>query len=191
MKRYFRLTKLRRLLRTFATLILEFGVDFEAKLQDPPTAYTYRPVLIAYLNFMGVKRSGLVIAGTNFRILKPGNMTLGDYVSFGSNCSITNHGTILIGNDVMIAPGLCINTGTHDPVTLESRSTVVTIGDHVWIGSSVNIIEDCVIPSGCVIGASAVVRGRFECNSLIVGNPGRCVKKLNRNATTRCWMPMN
>ena len=183
------LSLLRRALKTVVTVLLEIGCDFEARMQDPPTLFLRRPFLKTYLKFMGVDAKGVVIAGYNFRILKPGTIKIGNYVSFGPNCTINNHGSIEIGSDVMIASGLCINTGTHHVESLVPRNTKVVIGDHVWIGASVTIVEDTSVSSGCVVAAGSLVRGCYKENSLIAGVPSRFVRLIHRQSEVNCWMP--
>lgn len=51
------------------------------------------------------------------------------------------------------------------------------IGNDVWIASGVNIIAGVKIGDGCVIGAGAVVTKDVEPYSVVVGIPGRIIKK--------------
>ena len=39
--------------------------------------------------------------------------------------------------------------------------------------------EMCIRDSGCVVGAGAVVCGKFEDNCVIAGNPARVIKRLD------------
>lgn len=52
-----------------------------------------------------------------------------------------------------------------------------TIGNDVWISSGVNILRGINIGNGAVIGAGAVVTKDVEPYSIIVGVPGRIIKK--------------
>lgn len=51
------------------------------------------------------------------------------------------------------------------------------IGNDVWIGAGVSICRNVKIGDGCVIGASAVITHDIEPYSVVVGMPGRVIKK--------------
>lgn len=51
------------------------------------------------------------------------------------------------------------------------------IGNDVWIGAGVNICRNVNIGNGCVIGAGAVITKDIEPYSVVVGVPGRVLKK--------------
>ncbi len=53
----------------------------------------------------------------------------------------------------------------------------VIIGNHVWIGAGSIILKDVVIGNGAVIGAGSVVTKNVEAETLVAGNPAKCVKK--------------
>ena len=53
----------------------------------------------------------------------------------------------------------------------------VEIGNDVWIGSGVIINNGVKIGNGCVIGAGAVITKDIEPYSIIVGVPGRVLRK--------------
>lgn len=51
------------------------------------------------------------------------------------------------------------------------------IGNDVWIGAGVSICRNVTIGDGCVIGAGAVITHDLEPYSIVVGVPGRSIKK--------------
>ena len=53
----------------------------------------------------------------------------------------------------------------------------IIIGNDVWIGANATIMSGVKIADGCVIGSNAVVTKSTEPYSVVVGNPGRVVKK--------------
>ena len=101
------------------------------------------------------------------------NLVIGNYVSMSSNCRIMMGGNHrndwfcqhLLGNKSKIK---------NDEIT---SSGDIIIGNDVWIGYGAVILSGTTIPDGCVVGAMSVVKGKFEPYDIIVGNPGKAVKK--------------
>lgn len=54
----------------------------------------------------------------------------------------------------------------------------IHIGKNCFLGCNSIILKGTVLGAGCVVGAGAVVAGKFEDNCVIVGNPGRVIRKL-------------
>ena len=54
----------------------------------------------------------------------------------------------------------------------------IHIGKNCFIGCNTIILKGTILGDGCVVGAGAVVSGKFDDNSVIVGNPARVVKVL-------------
>ena len=101
------------------------------------------------------------------------NFFIGDNVSINYRCMFIDCNTITIGNDVLIAPGVQLQTAAH-PVELAERLTPgwkpgdleyrwrtyarpIVIGDGCWIGANVTVLPGVTIGRGSVIGAGSVV----------------------------------
>lgn len=54
----------------------------------------------------------------------------------------------------------------------------ITIGDNCWLASNITVCPGVTIGNGCVIGAGAWVTKDVPDNSLVVGVPGRVVRKI-------------
>lgn len=56
-------------------------------------------------------------------------------------------------------------------------SEPITIGDNVWLGANVTILKGAHIGDNCIVATGAVViRGQYEANSILAGNPAKIVK---------------
>lgn len=130
--------------------------------------------------------------GENPRILEgfiidnPSGLFIGDNFICNRHCHINAGGTIKIGNNVMLGPGVKIWSVNHrfDDLSIPIREqgykyAAVNIGDDVWIGSNVFIAPGVVIGDRCVIGSCTVVTKSVPPYSVVVGNPGRVIKTLN------------
>jgi|SRR5690554_2375530 len=86
---------------------------------------------------------------------------------------------------------------TSEPVYNRfSKRTV--IGNDVWVGTGVTIANGIKIGDGAVIGANTIVTKDVEPYSIIIGNPGRVLKKrftetqINELLELKWWdLPMN
>ena len=123
------------------------------------------------------------------------NIHVGNNVSINYRCILNDCNSIVIGNDVLIAPGVQINTASH-PTQLSERLTSewnsssgeyrwrtfakpVVIGDGCWIGANVTIIGGVTIGDGAVIAAGAVVTKDVPPMTLAGGVPAKIIKTLS------------
>ena len=122
------------------------------------------------------------------------NIRIGSNVSVNYRCTFIDCNTITIGNDVLIAPGVQINTASH-PVRLSERLTEgwhegdtqyrwrtyarpVVIGNGVWIGAGAVILGGVTIGDGAVVAAGAVVTKDVAPGTLVGGVPARKIKDI-------------
>ncbi|WP_312169004.1 acyltransferase [Microbacterium sp.] len=110
-------------------------------------------------------------------------LRVGDRSSFATGCFIGCSGTIVIGDDVMLGPGVRVFSENHvfsDPsVTIKSQGVergTVTIGDDCWIGSGVTITSGVTIGRGVVIGSGSVVTRDIPDFSIAAGSPAKVIR---------------
>lgn len=112
------------------------------------------------------------------------------YANF--NLTVLDTCPITIGKNVMCGPNVSLITPLH-PLMYQQRNprmqadgkvdTVeygapITIGDNCWLASNITVCPGVTIGNGCVIGAGALVTKDVPDNSLVVGVPGRVVRKI-------------
>ena len=111
------------------------------------------------------------------------NTTVGDNFFLNVNGKLMDSGKITIGNNVFIAPNVCIITEEH-AMDVEQRiqgleyTHPVTIGDNVWICAGALVLPGVTIVEGSVIGAGSVVTKDIPAHCLAVGNPCKVIRKL-------------
>jgi acetyltransferase-like isoleucine patch superfamily enzyme len=137
------------------------------------------------------------IMGDLATIFKEGEIIIGDNCFFGPQSRIWATKKIQIGNRVLISHNVNIHdnnshpvdwklrhdeflkfveTGRHHEVDLNSQDIIIE--DDVWIGFNSIILKGVRIGRGAIIGAGSVVLKDVEPWTVNVGNPLRCIKKL-------------
>jgi acetyltransferase-like isoleucine patch superfamily enzyme len=111
-------------------------------------------------------------------------VTIGDRCSIGRGTAIVARRSVVIGDDVTIAPNVYITDHNHTygdvAVPIKDQyptSEPVRIGDGTWIAAGATVLPGADIGRHVTVGAGAVVRGRVEDNSVVAGNPARVVRR--------------
>lgn len=94
---------------------------------------------------------------------------------------------ITIGDNTMIGGNVKILDNDFHPIEVQARleddkskigTREIVIGKNCFIGCNSLILKGTMLGNNCVIGAGAVVSGRFEDNCVIAGNPAKVVRVL-------------
>ncbi len=132
-------------------------------------------------NLIGLYSRTIIVART-----KDSKITIGKNVGI-SGATIYARNSIEIGDNTLIGGNAKILDNDFHPIEIEARnndikekilSRPIKIGKNCFIGCNSIILKGTELGDGCVVGAGAVVSGKFEANSVIAGNPGKIVKKL-------------
>jgi sugar O-acyltransferase (sialic acid O-acetyltransferase NeuD family) len=130
----------------------------------------------------------LVNCGGIIHSIVAASATIGHYnVSLGEGLNIMH--AAFISSEVSIGKGTLINafTSVHHDVTIgqfceiSPRATLLggcNIGDFSSVGSTATILPDVTIGQNVKIGAGTIITKDIPDNSLVVGVPGKVVKKL-------------
>ncbi|MCO7177094.1 acyltransferase [Sporolactobacillus kofuensis] len=141
-------------------------------------------------NLIGLYQRTIIVTRT------PGaQIIIGNNVGI-SGATIYARKSITIGDNTAIGGNTKIIDNDFHPIELEARNKLaagkkgpddneligtrpIKIGKNCFIGCNSIILKGTVLADGCVVGAGAVVSGKFEeKNCVIAGNPARVIKKL-------------
>ena len=113
-----------------------------------------------------------------------GNVKIGENVEIGNNTTVDRAvmGSTLIEDNVKIDNLVHIAHGVHigkNSLIIANAMVAgsVSIGENVWVAPSSSILNKVDIKSNSTIGMGAVVLKQVEEGDIIVGNPGKVLKK--------------
>lgn len=115
--------------------------------------------------------SSQVWIGPRVRFDYPERVVFGRRIVLGADSRLTARSEIVLGDDFLSAPGLYINTGTHDINTLVPQSLPVRLGTGIWCGTRVTICAGVSVGDGAVIGAGSLVLHNLPAHHLALGAP--------------------
>lgn len=106
---------------------------------------------------------------------------LGDRSGIGVDCDL--HGTISIGDDVMMGPRCTMLSRDHrtDRVDVPMNTQgfgedrPIRVCDDVWIGANVTILSGVTVGEGAIIAAGAVVTRDVAPYTVVGGVPARTI----------------
>ena len=186
--------------------IISIGRHFNSKDFDLTIKGTNNKVIIGD-NFINNGQCKILVVGSNNTIVigddiqivtqlviynhdnsKDCKINIGNKTSFYKTeiSTYDNGSEVEIGEDCMFGFDTIIyNTDGHSIFqngNLINKADKLVIGDHVWCGWGSTILKNSYIPSGCIVGKSAVVAKKFEKeNVVIAGNPAKIIKE------NICW----
>ena len=119
--------------------------------------------------------NGVGISGATIYARK--EITIGDNTAIGGNVKILDNDFHPIDAEKRVK--LLADAGGGDSDLVESRP--IHIGKNCFIGCNSIILKGSVLGDNCVVGAGAVVAGKFGDNCVIAGNPAKIIKKLGED----------
>lgn len=159
--------------------------EIEALFSKPNDFLLFRRI---YFRLMKVKFKKNLWVGKSLSLLCPGNLILGERCALGEFVRVENHSLIQIGDDFIAAPGLHINSGSHEPTNMAPKNTPIKIGNRVWCGVDVTILSGTTIGDDVVIAAGSIVVKDIPSNSIAAGIPARVIKPLKREEELWTWV---
>lgn len=127
--------------------------------------------------------------GEDFWIQPPFYCDYGSHIRIGEHfyanydCVMLDVCDITIGDNVMLAPRVCLYTAAH-PIDAGVRNVgleygkPITIGSSVWIGGNTVVNPGVTIGDNTVIGSGSVVTRDIPSGVIAAGNPCRILREI-------------
>lgn len=115
-----------------------------------------------------------------------GGICIGKHVTISgkTDIAVIEGRKVVIGDECLFSANIQIRVGdSHSIMDAATGKRInpskdVVIGNHVWIGNTVNILKGSVIADNSIVGTCSVVTGKlFPSNCIIGGSPAKVLKE--------------
>ena len=115
-----------------------------------------------------------------------GTLKIGKNCWIGKNFKINGNGTVIIGDNCDIGPEVIFQTGGHDIGDPQRRAgkgfnCTQTVGNGVWIGGRVTVLNNVNIEDSSVVAGCACVTKNVEKNCVVGGIPAKKIRSLEND----------
>jgi len=122
---------------------------------------------------------------------KDGDIDLGDHVNIGFYSEIFSGSSVTVGAHGLFAAYTYLVGGGHEfdrpgvPVVEQARrSKGIAVGENVWLGAGVKVMDGVRLGRDVVVGAGAVVTEDLPDGVVAVGVPARVVRRRDDGSTS-------
>ena len=112
------------------------------------------------------------------------SLIIGENVGIAANAFIAVRGSLKIGKNTIIGPGVSIHTENHNfdkldvPIRLQGATRKgIEIGEDCWIGSKAIILDGVKIGSHVIVAAGAVVNKDVTDYAIVGGVPAKIIRE--------------
>lgn len=117
------------------------------------------------------------------------NITIGDniYINFG--CIILDCSEVTIGSHTLLGPNIGLYAANHSTDATERINggcygKPIHIGNNVWLGGDVKVLQGVTIEDNTIIGAGSIVTKDIPDNVIAVGNSCKVIRKITEKDKT-------
>lgn len=132
-----------------------------------------------FLRFCGAKIGQNVYIGSDFFVINPQNLTIGNNCIINNNNSLCCWNRINIGDNSFTSINVTFVAGSHDISSYADLCTGqdISVESGCWIGVDATVLGGAVIGRGCIVGAKSLILGRqYEQFSVLAGVPAKKIK---------------
>ena len=115
--------------------------------------------------------------GADIILFEGSHLELGKGSFINSDCKIRCHKEITIGEGCAISHDFTVMDSDAHELDGNRNTNPVHIGNHVWIGTRVTILNGVNVGDGAVIAAGSLVTKDVPAGSLVGGVPAKVIKE--------------
>jgi acetyltransferase-like isoleucine patch superfamily enzyme len=148
--------------------------------------YIGKPLYILGYKKLHIKTRVRIFPNARIEVHGEGVVLIDKNVSIGQDLHLICGRSVTIGEGTLISSRVLITDLDHEymditmPILEQPHKLSKTIvGERCFIGTGAVIQSGTILGKHCVVGANSVVKGVFPDYSVIVGSPGRVVKKFD------------
>lgn len=119
-------------------------------------------------------------------------ISIGAGTNINRDCLLYGHGGLRVGENCLVAARCIFIPANHRfddpavPIARQGETRLgIRIGNDVWLGVGVTVLDGVTIGDGCVVGAGSVVTRSIPAGSVAAGVPARIVKSRPSAAGTQ------
>jgi putative colanic acid biosynthesis acetyltransferase WcaF len=135
---------------------------------------------VSLLRLFGARIGRHVHIHASCRVWAPWQLEIGSFVGIGEGVHIYNMAQVTVGDEAVISQGAHLCGGTHDYASsnFQLQAVPIAVGARAWICTEAFVGPGVLVPTGCVLGARAVLmktpaEGAWR---VYAGNPAKYIK---------------
>ena len=156
-------------------------------------SYIGKPIYIKNFKKIFIGKQVRIFPNSRIECIgKDAKIIIHDNVSIGPNLHLTARSTLEISKNCTISSNVLITDNQHTyleiGIHIMNQKSIIKktfIGENCFIGTGAAIDAGTILGKQCIVGANAVVSGLYPDYCVIVGAPGRIVKRYDAN--TKEW----
>ena len=164
---------------------------FFGKFEFP--SYIGKPIYIKNFKQIFIGKQVRIFPNSRIECIgEDAKIIIHDNVSIGHNLHLTALSTLEISKNCTISSNVLITDNQHTYLEIGrhimNQKSIVKktfIGENCFIGTGAVIDSGTILGKQCIVGANAVVSGLYPDCCVIVGAPGRIIKRYDVN--TKEW----
>ena len=148
--------------------------------------YIGKPIFLYGISRVELGKRVRIFPGARIETHGLGKIIIDDNVGIGQNFHIVAGGDLVIGKGTVISAEVFVNDmdNAYEEIgknILEQEFVVskTSIGENCFIGIGAKIMAGTTLGTQCIVGANSVIKGDYPDYCVIVGAPGKVVKKYN------------
>ena len=134
--------------------------------------------------------NNVVLSRNTILSCKGGSIAIGNNTNISVNCTVISESSVRIGDNVLFAAYCYVIAGGNHGIDRTDIAIIqqdsfskggVMIGDNVWLGAGVKVLDGVTIARDAIAGAGSVVNHDVPSFTIVAGVPAKIMKERKPN----------